>query len=537
VQFRQLNGRFEIRYTGGMVLPRWVVGSLARKISLLFGAAVLLTIVVTLAFPRLQMNALNEHALLLEAKQVASIAHQTVDLGQHDWTAAQEQLLRHWPSLARELALSPQPPTLIRDDARVGPGFQTDAMERLRRNPEQRYYWRIQDEGRTFRFAMAVRGSPADPYPQVLRGLIDVRLPIPWAPAVWNAVVTGLAGASGAVLAIVVFYLVTQRLVLRPVQALRHVAEKVTAGDITVRASIPGGDEFHELSQTFNDMLQHLGAAREEQEKINRSLDIRLGELAETNVALYEANRLKGEFLTNVTHELRTPLVSIIGFAELLRDATHDPAAADPTRVARYCENILTSGRNLLEIINDLLDLAKIEAGKMELHLSAFSIADLCNDMMDFVRPLADKRQQQLTLQLMEDPPRCHTDSGKLKQILFNLLSNAIKFTPPGGSVELGATKCGDGRIRLSVSDTGPGIPAESRGVIFEKFRQLDSSRTREYEGTGLGLAITKELVQMLDGSIRLEDREPPGCTFTVELPTTIKREIPRPRVPLSAKK
>ncbi len=524
-------------YTGGMVLPRWVVGSLARKISLLFGAAVLLIIVVTLAFPLLQMNALNEHALLLQAQQVASIAYQTVDLGQGDWTGLQEQLHRHWPSLAGELVLPPHPPNLVRDDGGVGQGFQSDAMERLRRNPEQRYYWRIQEEGRTFRFAMAVRGSPAEPYPQVIRGLIDLRLAIPKAPAVWNAVVTGLAGASGAVLAIVAFYLVTQQLVLRPVKALRHVAEKVTAGDITVRASIPGRDEFHELSQTFNEMLQHLGDAREEQEKINRSLDIRLGELAETNVALYEANRLKGEFLTNVTHELRTPLVSIIGFAELLRDATHDPATADPTRVARYCENILTSGRNLLDIINDLLDLAKVEAGKMALHLSAFSIAELCNDMMDFVRPLADKRQQQLTLRMTDDPPRCHTDSGKLKQILFNLLSNAIKFTPPGGSIELAVTRGGGERVRLSVSDTGPGIPAESRGVIFEKFRQLDSSRTREYEGTGLGLAITRELVQMLGGSIRLEEREPPGCTFTVELPVAIEREISRPRVPLSARR
>lgn len=512
---------------------KWFRVSLARKISLRFGTAVLLTIGVTLFFPWLQMTALNEQTLLLQAKRVASTASQAVDLNEPDWIAAQAQLAKRWPALAGELGLPSQRPGLVPDAASAGPGFQRDAIRRLRRNPQQRYYWRIQDDGRLFRFAMAVRQEAAEPHPGALRGIIDVRLPIEQERAVWNAVVTVLAGASGAVLAILIFYLVTQRIVLSPVHTLRRAAEKVTSGNISVRTSIATGDEFEALSNAFNDMLAHLKAAQEEQQKINRSLDIRLGELAETNVALYESNRLKTEFLANVTHELRTPLVSIIGFAELLRDAGENPNA-DRMRLTRYSENILTSGRSLLDIINDLLDIAKTEAGKMDLHLTEFSLAGLCRDLIDFVHPLADKRNQSLTLRLDDDLPRCRSDSGKVKQILYNLLSNAIKFTPTGGEVYLSVEQAGDERVHLTVRDTGPGIPENEQEAVFEKFRQLDPSETREHEGTGLGLAITKELVHALGGTIRLESEEGQGATFTVALPVTCGGPVGRPRVPLT---
>ena len=494
--------------------------SLARKISLLFGTAVLLTISATLTFPWLQMTALNEQSMLLQAKRVASAAYMAVKLQQPDWAAEQAQLQRAWPTLAAALDLPPAVPALVRGvpEERRGDGFVSEAIDRLARNPEQTYYWSIHDGGRVFRFAMAVRATDADPYPQLLRGIIDVRLAMPRERDVWNVVVTVLAGASGAVLAIMVFYLVSQRLVLTPVESLRQVAEKVTRGDIAVRSTIISGDEFEDLSDAFNDMLAHLRAAQEEQRKINRSLDVRLGELAETNVALYESNRLKSEFLTNVSHELRTPLVSIIGFAELLRDAW-DSGTTDLKRTTRYTQNILTSGRSLLEIINDLLDLAKIEAGQLELHITEFTIARLGEDLVDFVRPLADKRNQKLELHLAPVLPRLRSDSGKIKQILYNLLSNAIKFTPDGGSVSLGIDPLGQESVRMIVTDTGPGIPEDQREAVFQKFRQLDASKTREHEGTGLGLAITRELVKILRGSIRLESEAGKGTTFIVDLP------------------
>lgn len=500
---------------------RWLTTSLARKISLLFGAAVLLTIGVTLLFPWQQMTALHEQALLLQAKGIASAAFQAVDLHQHDWQAAQAKLARRWPALAAETDLPPVPPQVVPAGPSMGTGFQQEAVQWLRSNTHKRYYWRTQDDGRTFRFAMAIRESQAENYPHTLRGIIDVRLPMSHGAGVWNIVVTGLAGASGAVLAFLVFYLVTQRLVLSPVHALRRVAERVTTGDISERATIHSGDEFEKLSDALNDMLRHLNAAQEEQQRINRSLDVRVGELAETNVTLYESNRIKSEFLANVTHELRTPLVSIIGFAELLRDAWEDPEA-DRMRLARYTANILTSGRSLLEIINDLLDVAKIEAGEMELHVTEFSPATLGRDLIDFVQPLADKRNLELRALIDDNLPTCTSDSGRIKQILYNLLSNAIKFTPTGGEVSLVMECAGDGAMRLVVRDTGPGIPKEQLETIFEKFRQLDASKTREHEGTGLGLAITRDLVTLLGGKVHVESVEGDGASFIVTLPMAV---------------
>lgn len=498
----------------------WLRGSLARKLSLLFGTAVLLTIGVTLAFPWQQMTALNEQAMLLRAQLVAATASHAIDLNAPDWSNTQRQLDRAWGQLAAELDLVCDAPRLVRVGAH-GQGFQLSAIARLQRYPEQRYYWQIQKEGTEFRFARAVRATPVNPHPHVLVGIVDVRLPIAGDEGVWNSVVTALAGASGAVLAILAFYLVTQRWVLSPVKLLRRDAERVTSGDITVRSVIRTGDEFQKLSDAFNDMLAHVNSAREEQERINRSLDVRLGELAETNLALYESARLKSEFLANVTHELRTPLVSIIGFAELLRDALND-GTADVTRLARFSHNILISGRSLLDLINDLLDLAKIEAGKIELHLSEFCIETLCRDLLDFVRPLAEKRNQTLSADIEPDLPRFYSDSGRIKQILYNLLSNAVKFTPDGGRISLGVTRQDDTRVRISVTDTGPGVAREDQNKIFEKFKQLDASETRAYTGSGLGLAITKDLVHLLGGTVGVESELGQGSTFFVLVPTRI---------------
>lgn len=501
----------------------WLQTSLARKISLLFGLAVLAVILVTLGFPWLQMDALNHQVALLQAKRIATAAYQAVDLQQPDWIALQHELDLLWPALSAELELPGPSPMLIpaTPDLWMRRGFLSEAAERLSRRPEQLYYWRIQDNGQVFRFAMAVRGLRTDDYPHVLRGLLDVRMPISTTRGAWNTYAMALAGASGAILAILVFFVVTQRFVLTPVENLRRATNQVTGGDLSARSTIRTHDEFQQLSEAFNDMIEHVRQAQEQQQRVNRSLDIKLGELAEANVALFEANRLKGEFLANVSHELRTPLVSIIGFAELLRDAWENPNS-DRSRLARFTDNILVSGRNLLEMINDLLDLTKIEAGRLELHLSEFSITTLCEDMLDFVRPLADKKNQSLHLEKTGESRMVRSDSGRIKQVLYNLLSNAIKFTPDGGSITLGLDSERNDRIRLIVRDTGPGIPPDKHAVIFEKFRQLDASTTREYEGSGLGLAITKELVRILGGTISLESNVGQGAVFTVDLPSAI---------------
>jgi two-component system sensor histidine kinase BarA len=297
-------------------------------------------------------------------------------------------------------------------------------------------------------------------------------------------------------------------------------------------------------------MLTSLAKSRDELETINRSLDTRLGELAQTNVNLYESHRLQSEFLANVSHELRTPLSSIIGFAELLRDATtpqqdvsetqaesSGPAPASPEaaqRVHRYASNILTSGRMLLELINDLLDLAKIEAGKAKLHRTRFRMAEILEELLAFTKPLVDKRDLRLDLEIEETLPELHSDAGRIRQILYNLLSNAIKFTPERGTITVRAGVLDGEHVRVSVTDTGPGIAPEDQAAVFQKFRQVDGSLTRKQGGTGLGLPISKELAGLLGGSLTLKSELGRGSTFTLTIPLECPEQAERPLVQLN---
>ena len=389
-----------------------------------------------------------------------------------------------------------------------------------------------EDGSTLYRFILAVRGPASSSSSRPLVGIIDVNFSAPETGEriLITRVVLVLAGVLAGFLAILVFYLISQRLILAPVRELKGSVDRITGGDFTARSAIATGDEFEELSDAFNDMLARLERARLELETANRSLDAKLGELAETNVALFESNQLKTEFLANVSHELRTPLTSIIGFADLLRDAAQGKSPADTARLARYTDNILISGRGLLEMINDLLDLAKIEARRIELHRAHFSVRDVCEALSDFVRPMIEKESLSMTMQLDDDLPMMNSDAGKLRQILFNLLSNAIKYTPDGGKISLDAAAVdGDRRIRIVVADSGPGIAPEDQERIFEKFRQLDASVTREHTGSGLGLAISKELCNLLGGSIRVDSELGRGARFTVELPVECPKMAERP--------
>jgi signal transduction histidine kinase len=354
-----------------------------------------------------------------------------------------------------------------------------------------------------------------------------------------NRIVIVVAGMLGGTLAIVVFYLITSRLILQPVRVLKNTAEKVAKGDLNIRSAISTGDEFQHLSETFNTMLANLKASQDQLEATNRSLDTRVGELAQSNVDLFEANRLKSEFLTNVTHELRTPLNAILGFADLMGDtagrlavaavAGAGTGAGAEAKLQRYSENIRTSARQLLDLINDLLDLAKIEAGKIVLREEKVNVADVCEAMANFMRPLAQKKGIELRMNIAPDMPLITTDPGRFQQVLYNFLSNAIKFTPAEGSVTIMARNEeppveGDGagavrEVRVSITDTGPGISPEDQKVIFEKFRQIDGSVTRQHAGTGLGLTIARELASMLGARIELVSAVGKGATFALVMP------------------
>jgi len=331
-----------------------------------------------------------------------------------------------------------------------------------------------------------------------------------------------IAGTMAGVVAIVVFYLITTRVILQPVRVLQDTAQKVSQGDLDIRADISTGDEFQQLSQTINAMLRNLKTSSDQLKSINKALDLKLDQLAQSNVALYESNRLKSEFLANVSHELRTPLNSILGFAELLKDA----AAAPDAKSARYVQNIQSSGKNLLDLINDLLDLAKIEAGKMEVRSEPLSLGDVFEGLINLLKPLCEPRQLTIVPLVQEGVPIIQTDPAKLQQMLYNFLSNAIKFSPPGGQIDLQAN-LDEAGVRISVTDQGPGIDPDKHQMIFEKFRQIDGSATRQHSGTGLGLAISRELALLLGGKIGLTSAPGHGATFWIVLPLNIQ---PGPR-------
>ncbi len=320
------------------------------------------------------------------------------------------------------------------------------------------------------------------------------------------------------------FYLILTKLIFSPVRKIRATAEKVEAGDLSVRSELQTGDEFEELAHSFNAMLDRIEQGRKELTTVNQSIGLKLDQLAEANVTLFESNRVKSEFIASVSHELRTPLNSIIGFAELLEELARGESESDPKRM-RYLENIITSGRSLLEMINELLDMAKIESGRMEVTVEPTSVDDLIEGLVKIMKPQALANEVELITNLDRHLPTIDTDPGKLQQILYNFVSNAVKFTPAGGTVTIGAERVtrqtNIAGVRCSVTDTGPGIPEDMRDLIFEKFRQMDGGHTREHRGTGLGLAICRELAHMLGAEVSFTSTPGHGATFYVDLPQT----------------
>ena len=316
-----------------------------------------------------------------------------------------------------------------------------------------------------------------------------------------------------------VLHAIVRYLVLYPMYHLRDVSDAITHGNTNLRAAIETEDEFRELADAFNRMLRHMTETQTEIEHVNTELDARVDQLAQLNLQLYEANRLKSDFLANMSHELRTPLNSIIGFSEVLQGID---ALTDKQR--RYASNIQKSGRLLLEMINDILDLAKVEAGKMEVKCTEFDLKRLISAQCDMLHSLSEDKNISVSFEIPSDLPSVRQDPNKLGQIVNNLLSNAIKFTPEGGMITVEVSDLKDGRFQLFVRDTGVGIAEEDQPIIFQKFRQsrkvLDGEGlTREFAGTGLGLSIVKEIAVLLGGTVDFESELGTGSSFWVSLP------------------
>jgi two-component system, NarL family, sensor histidine kinase BarA len=327
-------------------------------------------------------------------------------------------------------------------------------------------------------------------------------------------------------MAMIAAYVIVRYVIVKPLRHLRDVSDAISHGDVSQRADIHTGDEFEGLAVAFNRMLRHLTTAQDELRQANVNLDGKVDELAQVNMRLYELNTLKSDFLATMSHELRTPLNSILGFSEVLGGA-----AALDDKQKRYVQNIQQSGRALLDMINDILDLAKIESGKMETRLTEFRCAEVIATQCDMARPLTEKKNIDLDAVVPPDLPPLRQDQARVQQILNNLLSNAIKFTPEGGRIVVSVEQGENDAFVLRVTDTGVGITEADQQAIFEKFRQGRTAMpggdtmTREHSGTGLGLSIVKELCRLLGGEITVQSELGRGSTFTVQLPWRLEEQ------------
>jgi len=237
--------------------------------------------------------------------------------------------------------------------------------------------------------------------------------------------------------------------------------------------------------------------------------------LFETNKELRKATQAKSEFLANMSHELRTPLNTIIGFSELLLDSV--PGEINSQQ--RQClSDILRSGQHLLSLINDTLDLSKVESGKMKLYLTDIALPDVIEPLRRIMIPILALRKQSLDIEVEKELPPVHADKTKLRQVFINLLNNSAKFTPDGGTLKIEAGRIGE-RCQVSVVDNGIGIKQEDQEWIFEPFYQIDNPLTKERSGAGLGLTLVKQIIEMHNGNIRVASEYGKGSQFTFTLP------------------
>jgi signal transduction histidine kinase len=316
-----------------------------------------------------------------------------------------------------------------------------------------------------------------------------------------------------------------------PIRVLQRGAARIGAGALDERIQIRTGDELEALAEDFNRMASQLrdlytGLEQRVAERTGE-LAITLRELEAKSRELEVASRHKSEFLANMSHELRTPLTSVIGFSEVLLQRMFGDLNA---KQEDYVQDILDSGRHLLSLINDILDLAKVEAGAVELELSKFWLPEAIEHSVQMLRETATRRGIMVQLDVAEDIGIVEADPRRVRQILFNLLSNALKFTSAGGTVHVMARRDAE-IVEIAVRDTGIGIAPEDQARIFESFQQAGTAAEGAQEGTGLGLALVKRLVELHGGRIWVESALGTGSTFTFTLPAR-QTELPITAVP-----
>jgi signal transduction histidine kinase/CheY-like chemotaxis protein len=320
----------------------------------------------------------------------------------------------------------------------------------------------------------------------------------------WITLITILAATA---LGIVVAHLTSKKIAHGVIQCM-HFAKRVANGDLKTRLSQAGEAEFGALTAGLNEMAEQL----EETYQQLRSTNV---QLEQERRRADEANGAKSEFLSRMSHELRTPLNAILGFGQLLE--RQNPTATQQTHLG----HIMKGGRHLLNLINEVLEISRIEAGRLQLSLEAVCVADILSETLDLVQPLALEHATKLSLPAKPEPSiYVLADRQRLKQVLINLLGNAIKYTPMAGTVKCSVVDLGGETLRIKVADSGPGIPVEKLSRLFVPFDRLGAEQSA-VEGTGLGLALCQRLMQAMNGSIGAESALRGGSTFWVELPRT----------------
>jgi len=299
--------------------------------------------------------------------------------------------------------------------------------------------------------------------------------------------------AAGAIVLALLLGFVLSWSVIGPIQSIDTRLAAIASGDFSGHVNVTNRDELGALA-----------------DNVNRMND----ELQRLYKALETTSQHKSDFLANMSHELRTPLNAIIGFSQVLRDGISGEVNA---RQAEYLDDIVTSANHLLALINDVLDLSKVEAGQVELQVAPFSLRDALERGVSMVREQATTNGVQVALHANGGLDAVTGDERRIRQVIFNLLSNAVKFTEEGGLVDVGAEQR-NGEVEVSVTDTGPGIAREDLDRIFEEFQQTEAG-ARQHEGTGLGLALSKRFVEMHGGRIWCESELGKGSTFHFTLP------------------
>jgi signal transduction histidine kinase/DNA-binding response OmpR family regulator len=338
-----------------------------------------------------------------------------------------------------------------------------------------------------------------------------------------------ISGVLSGLLAVLV-----SRHFTRGLGALKAGADAIGAGKLDYSIPPLGKDELGDVAQTFNDMAGRLLSARGALTRANGELEQRHHELKVLMEAAETANQAKSQFLANMSHELRTPMNAIIGYSEMLTEEAQDLGQEE---FIPDLKKINAAGKHLLALINDILDLSKIEAGKMDLYLETFDIPGTVRDVATTMQPLVDKNGNRLVIDMPGNAGFMHADLTKVRQGLFNLLSNASKFTQQGEillTVRRESQSAGDW-IEFRVKDSGIGMSFEQTQKVFQAFTQADASTTRKYGGTGLGLTITKKFCEMMGGSITFTSELGKGTTFIIRLPAQVldeKKAQPRTEAP-----